>query len=234
MTPPDKTVQPPPHPQQPRIDANIDQDNPLLKARVAEFIESAGGEAAGTPKEKVEIQPNADFNMPNPYDTMLTEALVDTQKVDVTDEEKALFVKALLNDVPFRLVIPLMNGQFNISLRSRTAHEQRCIFDVLDKDTTDGLIKKDDVAYYISLSHKYCMALMVERINGQLFSEASIGPEATVAQAQEILHAAIKPKITPLQGIKLTAIQNAMRIFESKCAKLGTEAANQDFWKPRG
>ena len=228
------TVPPQPvKPAEPRIDAAIDQDNPILKAKVAEFIEAAGGEAAGTKKEKVEIPASTEFNMPNPYDTMLTEALVDTQKVDVTDEEKSLFVKALLNDVPFRLTISLMGGEFKVSLRSRTAHEQRCIYDVLDKDITDGVIRKDDLPYYVMCSHKYCRAIMVERINGQVFSEAKIGPEATVADAQKILHEAIKPKITPLQGIRLTAIQNAMRIFETKCAKLGTEAANQDFWKPR-
>lgn len=220
--------------EEPRIEAKIDQNSPALAAKVSAFIDAAGGVAADTKKEKVEIQPNTDFNMPNPYDTMLTEALVDTQKVEVSEEEKSLFVKALLNDEPLRLTIPLMDGAIKIDLRSRTAHEQRCIIDVLDKDTTDGIIKKEDIAYYIMRSHQYCMALMVERINGKLFSETKIAHDATVADAQKLLHEAIKPKIVPLQGIKLTAIQNALRIFETKCAKLGTEAANQDFWKPRG
>ena len=234
MTTNPATVPVPPIAATPKIDAAIDQDNPLLKAKVAAFVEAAGGEAAGTQKPKIEIQPNADFDGPSPNDTMLTEALVDTQKIDVTDEEKALFVKAILNDQPIKLTVVLMDGNFKVQLRSRTFHEQRRILDVLTADITDGTIPKDDLAYYVTRMHQYAMAIMIERVNGEVFSEISIPSESTVASAQKILHDAIAPKIEKLNSIKWTALQNALRIFEAKCAKLGTEAANQDFWKPRG
>ena len=226
------------------IEAKFNQDDPALKAKVAEFIESAGGTAVA-PKDKVEVKPNGDFVAPNPYDSVLTEALVETKAVDVTEEEKMLFVKALLNDVPITLSIKLFSDQFVVQLRSRSFHEQRRIFDVLYRDERDGQFTLPaselepskpslDVAAYVTRQQQYCIALMVQRINGAVFSDLQIPVNDKLEDTQAALHKMVAEKVEPITGIRWTAIMNALRIFEVKCAKLGTEAANQDFWKPRG
>jgi hypothetical protein len=172
--------------------------------------------------------------MPNPNDTMLTEALINTDKIEVSDMEKSLFIKSLLNDEPVKFQVSLFDGKLNVELRSRSLHEQRRIFDVLAKDQKDGIVNPEDLAYFVTRMQQYCMAIMVERVNGKLFSEVSISPDKNIEETQKILHAAVKGNIEALTGIRWTAITNAMRIFEAKCAKMGTEAANQDFWTPRG
>jgi len=224
------------------IDAKFDQNDAKLRASVAEFVESTGG-AAAAPKERIEVKPDESVGMPSPYDIMLTEALVDTQKVDVSDEEKALFVKAVLNDEPIRLTIKLLNDQFSVRLRSRSSHEQRRIFDVLNDDTkkgmfavhnNEGVVVATDMAYNVTRMQQYCTALMVERVNDVIFSELKLDPKDTIEQSRDKLHAVVDEKIEGMHSLRWTAISNAMRIFEVKCAKLGTEAANQDFWKPRG
>jgi len=225
----------------PDIKAKIEQDNPALRARVQEFVTAAGGVAAEV-KPKTEIPPNTDFDIPNPNDTMLTEALIDTRQVDVTDVEKQLFVKALLNDTPIRLTIALLGGQFKVDIRSRSLHEQQRIFDVLNKDQSDGYIPNlqengkeiNDLALQVNMMNKYCMVLMIERVNGVLFSDLALDSKSTLAADREAMHKAIEDgPVRSVQGIRWTNLLNAMRIFETKCAKLSTEANNEDFWKPR-
>jgi hypothetical protein len=217
-------------PPTPAITAAFDPQNPKLQQDVADFIEASGG--AGLSKDTVEVKPNTDFAIPNPQDVILTEALVSTDKVEVTDEEKSMFVKSLLNDTPILLTVSLMGGQMNVTLRSRTVHEQRRIFDVIEMDKLKGTISKDDLAYTVTRLQQYCMVLIVRRVNGNVFSEAEIPDGATVEEARQILHKAVD-SIQAKNSLRWTTLLNAMRIFEAKCAKLNTEAANSDFWTPR-
>jgi hypothetical protein len=216
----------------PTVTAKFNQDDPILRQKVEAFVQDAGGRPAD--KTPVEVKPNDDFNLPNPNDTMLTEALINTEQQDVTDTEKAVFVKALLNDEPVRFSVSLYDGKFVVDLRSRSLHEQRRIFDVLEKDHKDKLVDVNDMAYFVTRLQQYCMAIMVERVNGKSFSEISIPSSMTLDDTQALLHKAVAAHVEGVQGIRWTSLNNALRIFEAKCAKMNTEAANQDFWKPRG
>lgn len=227
------TPQTPPVEQPPKkavIEAKFNPNDPKLVAATQQFIDETNANTLG--KQQVEVQPNRDLDTPNPNDTMLTEALIDTSKVDVNETERALFVKSLLNDQPFTLTIELYNGQLQVEIRSRTVHEQRRIFDVLNLDRKDKVYDPEDMAYTITRLQQSCLVLMVRRINGQLFSEAAIPDTASVEEARKVLHPALE-KLSSMNQIRWTGLLNAMRVFESKCAKLCTEAANPDFWKPR-
>lgn len=221
------------------VEARVDQNNPELQAQVHEFIQSAGGNIEA--KAKVEIPPNDDFNMPNPNDVMLTEALVATEKLDISDLEKQKFVKALLNNEPVKFSVTLFGGQLKVELRSRSLYEQQRIFDVLNKDRNDGTIPLvpengkmiPDLASEVTRMHKYCMAIMIQRVNGDLFSELELPDTDSVEEAQKKLHLALEGPVKHIQGVRWTGLMNAMRIFETKCAKMSTEANNEDFWKPR-
>jgi hypothetical protein len=226
-------------PPPPDIQATIPQNDPALQQKVSDFIAAAGGEVS--PKPKIQVPPNTDFDIPNPNDAMLTEALVSTEKITVTDIEKSLFVKALLNDEPVRFQVELLGGKLKVEMRSRTLHEQRRIFDVLNKDQSDGTIPPvqidgkaaPDLAYQITRLNQYCMAFMIERVNGELFSDLKLTKDCSVDDAQTKLHALVNEKIEGINGIRWSALLNAMRIFETKCAKMSTEANSEDFWKPR-
>jgi len=75
---------------------------------------------------------------------------------------------------------------------------------------------------------------MIERVNGVLFSDLALDSKSTLAADREAMHKAIEDgPVRSVQGIRWTNLLNAMRIFETKCAKLSTEANNEDFWKPR-
>lgn len=218
-------------PNQPE-EVKIHQDDPLLQQKVASFIQAAGGVVSD--KEKVEIPVNKDFDIPNPDDAILTAALIDPKTVTVNDSEKAVFIKSLLNDEPVRLKIEIYDGQIRVDLRSRTIHEQRRIFDVLFLDEKAGIVHPANTALFVTRMQQYCMLLMIERFNDQVFSDLQIGIEIDDVTAQAKFHEALKKtKLAEMNGPKWTAMLNAMRIFEAKCATLSTECANADFWKPR-
>jgi hypothetical protein len=235
---------PPPVPQakapEERIPAKFDQNDPRLQAAIADFVQTSGG-AGVADKERREVPTDPGLAVPNPYDVMTTEALIAPEQFEITDREKALYIKAMLNDVPVRFDVVLCAGQLTAQLRSRTMQEQRRTFDVIEMDKADGTITRTknndgsytyDTAYLITRIQQYNLVLMLERVNGVLFSECSIPATATADEAHAIFHKAVE-KVAGMSQIRWTALLNCLRVFDAKCAKMGTEAANSDFWKPR-
>lgn len=212
---------------------NTEQVTPEeVKAYMAEM--AAREENRTTDAEtKIEIKPEGDVMHEAPGDVLLTEALVDLKDVPVTLEEQTLFLKAVLNDAPVRLTESLFNGALKVDMRSRYAHEQQRIFDALRQDITDKIIEPTDTNLYVTRMQSYCAVLVVERINGQLFSNLVLDKTGTPAEDIKKLREAVDEKIKHLSSVRWTALLNAIRIFETKCAKLSSEAANETFWKPR-
>lgn len=217
-------------------------------ALVREFIEQKTGTAAApiTPtgdggevevpveSPKINLPPNQEFDGGDANQQFISEALAPVDRVSISDNEKELFLKAVLNDKPVRFPVSLYHGKMTIEVRSRSSHEQKRVFDILKQDQKDGLYDPADVAMMITRMHYYLGALMVERINGVVFSEMSLTPGTTLDQDVKVMRAVVEKLFEPIGSIRWTSILNALRIFEHKCAKMNSEAANEVFWSPQG
>jgi hypothetical protein len=210
-----------------------------VDAKVKQFLDEEQKKldqvATGTPEvPRTEIRANSDFEQVAPFDQVVTEALVETKNYPITEEDKVKYFKAMLADQAVELPIHLFNKQFTVELRSRYSFEQARVWDILELDRSQGRIAKDDINRLATYMQYYCAALMVQRINGALFSDIVLKPGKSLEEDAEVLRKFVDEKLVTLSGIRWTNILNAMRIFETKCARMATEAVNEDFWKPQG
>ena len=226
----------------------IDQTDPETAAQVAAFINEARAASGQTdPNQPAPGQLQMDPNSPavdirppddplfqqSQHDAVLSEALVNTEQVAISTVEKSIFLKALLNDEPARLPVDLFGGQLKVELRTRTNFEQQRIFDIIDQDVASGVIAKTNFALQITRFQQYCMAIMTERVNGKLFSEIELKKGGTLDIDAKTMRDFVDKSVNGMDSIRWTALLNAMRIFETKIAKMSGEASNEDFWKPR-
>ncbi len=214
----------------------------MVKA-VQSFIQNKTAEVQGTQEhvpdqepieqKPIEVPPSDDFAI-SPQEAAMSDALANDPSVTVTDYDKEVFLKAVLNDEPVRLKVVLYGGKFTLDLRSRTTHEQRRIFDVLEMDRKDGIIPPDNIALMVTRMQQYFAVLMIERVNGLLFSDLTIEPGQKLEDDAFRLRDTVTRLMEKMVGVRWNSMLSALRYFESKCARLNTEALNEGFWKPQG
>lgn len=194
----------------------------------------AAQEQSETQSPKVSLPPNQEFDNGDPVGNYITEALTSLDKTEITGTDRELFLKAVLTDTPIRMTVSLYNGKFALEARSRSTFEQKRVFDVLKLDQKEKLIEDGDLAAIATRMHYYLAALMVERINGVLVSELTLAPGKPLEEDAAKLRAAADKLFETMTSLRWTSILNALRIFEHKCARMNSEAANGDFWNPQG
>ena len=221
--------------QSPHTKVQVHESDPAVIAGVQEFLAAhQGSESAEEEKKRTVVQPDDELLAETPTQAFLKEAFVPVENIEVTEEEMRIYLKTLMTDEPTRFTVSLFNRQLKCEMRTRTTHEQRRVFDVLNYQVKQSQLESPEVnyAFYMTLLQQYFALLMVERINGNVFSELTLPSDYGVEQCCKALcetHA----KLFPMNNIRWAAILNAMRIFEAKCAKMSENAANEDFWKPR-
>lgn len=212
----------------------LDQNDPVIQAKVAEFIRSTGVDAAAPGAgAKPEIPPSGHFDQ-NPLNVEMTEALIEQKDVTIDLHDKEVFLKSLLADEPVRLTISIFNGQFKVALRSRSVFEQERMWEILYHLQRTGLLDKDNVALGIQRFQEFSVALMVEKINDKTFSDLRFDGKQSVEEDAKRVMSLCEQSVFNMQQVRWTALMNAIRIFEAKVAKMSTEANNGDFWQPRG
>ena len=194
--------------------------------------ESIKEEQAEKPeKEKIKVPVDPPYAPDvDSVDTVMREALVNTDGVVVTDSDKRDYIKAVLNDVPVTLGVSLCGGAMTTTIRSRTSWEQTCIYAAIQKDQEEEIVK--DLASVVMQLQKYGCALMLKTVNGTAFSESSITEDMSVSDAVVKLRKLRQDKIENLSVPKWSLLLNALRIFEGKLAEMGTQCLNDDFWEP--
>jgi hypothetical protein len=229
----------------PTENLKVSPQDPETAKAVNEFLQQKSAESGGIPmpegtqspieEKPTEVAPNPEFEAVSPQDAVISDALATNQDIPISDIEREVFIKCVLNDSPVRLTVELYGGKLKIELRSRTTFEQKRVFDVLDLDRKENIVTPDNVAEMVSRMQYYMAALMVERINGELFSELKLEPGTGQASDHaKLLRAQVSNTIEKMTGVRWNSILNALRMFENKCAKMNTEALNEGFWKPRG
>jgi hypothetical protein len=150
-------------------------------------------------------------------------------KVEVDEQDKAMYLKSLFNDVPLELNIKLEMG-ISFVIRATTNYDLDIIFKVLDQYSEENKIPGP--AQYASLVQKCAAALQVIKFGDQLLNPPRFYPgkdDATTAAAE------LKNRIENVLGNwawpKWNAALTALRIFEAKLALCNENARQANFWQ---
>jgi hypothetical protein len=206
----------------------LDDNKPLEDGSV-----NSGNETQDKPKEKIEVPKDKTFEEnPGSVDQIMREVMVGSDDVEITDTDKRDYIKAVLNDMPVKLDISLCAGQVTTKIRSRTSWEQTCMYAALQKDQDEAIVK--DLASVVIQLQKYGACLMIESLNDKSFSKEKIAEDEAIPEAVEKLRKLRQEKIEHLSSPKWNLLLNALRVFEAKLSKMGTQCLNENFWEPVG
>lgn len=161
----------------------------------------------------------------------MREALADMGDIAPTEQEKTMYLKGMLNDEPIQLSVMLCGGQVEVKIRSRSAWEQTCLHAAISRDFEEKLISTDMPSILLQMQ-RYGAALMLVGIGGNQFQSVQLSPEEDLEECVEALRVARKRLIDPMSMPRWTMALNALRVFESKMARMGTECLNENFWTP--
>jgi hypothetical protein len=199
-----------------------------------EKFDNEGDEEDVPEKKDVKVPRSKTFDEnPASVDSIMREALTDNvDLIEITEKDKTAYLKAVLNDQPVILDIQLCNKQFSISIRSRTAWEQTCLYAAVKRDQDSGIV--EDLASVIIQLQKYGCALMLKNINEDPFSDLKLDIDEGLEKCVESLKKYKDEKVEALSMPKWGLLLNALRVFESKLSRMGTECLNENFWEPAG
>lgn len=204
------------------FDANLESDEAVEEEEVVTEGES-----------KVEVSVDKTFDEKlSSVDSIMREVLVNSDTVDITDSDKRNYIKAVLNDVPVELELALCGGSIKTKFRSRTSWEQTCMYAALKKDQDDGIV--EDLASVVIQLQKYGCCIMLQSVGDKVFSKEGISEDTSIEDAIAKLRQLRMEKVEVLSVPKWSILLNALRLFEAKLARMGTECVNEDFWEPVG
>lgn len=155
--------------------------------------------------------------------------------VTVTEHEKTLFFKALLNDTEFKLEIVFeLPEQFSIGARGLTAFEQKTIAAALKLDADEKQI--DGPAGFASFMQQYCLMYQVIDVNSKPFPRIEVDKHQslTFSEHVKLLREQMRAVIDKMPSFKLITIIKALIIFEIKQKLMHDGLVNRNFWKPQG
>jgi hypothetical protein len=152
--------------------------------------------------------------------------------IEVTEQDKQDYLRAVLNDEPVVFKISLCGESVKVKLRARTAWEQSLVYEAVFQDQEMKIV--NEFRQGVIQLQKYSAVLMVQEINGRLFSNEKFEKKGGDDWQKDVdrLRELVTEKIDAMDGAKLTLILNALRIFEFKLARIGTQCLSGNFWNP--
>ena len=183
-----------------------------------------------TPRTEVPLDPVLGTAAPN--EARFVAWLMQTSDIGdikVEQHEKAIFLKAALNDeqVELDITLPLGDDALTITCRTLNTAEMSLMFAALNQDEKDGKFR--DPAQYVSAMQAYAISMQITAINSRRVDHFT----TTSGDIEALRH----------HTVNLTGRTNhmrwhylllALRIFTIK-TKLCTDAAlNRDFWQTAG
>jgi hypothetical protein len=123
-------------------------------------------------------------------------------------------------------------GKLSVDIRSRTAWEQTCLYAAVKEDQESGIVT--DLASVIIQLQKYGCALMTKGVNNTPFSTLELNIEDGLEDCITKLREQKDKTVEVLSIPKWSLMLNALRVYETKLSKLGTECLNENFWEPVG
>jgi hypothetical protein len=207
------------------LDLDTEQVQPLLKTQVKEEAEQ---KKADTPLRE-ELEPDADTLANRAVWSM---ELPGTVKVEASDMDRNLFLKAALNDTPVKLEVILPSlPDTPIVCRTLSDKETSVIFTALDADMLEKTVNSD--GSFRSQLQAYSTYLQVLTFDGKAYKyHTSIDSTASVSDSAAALrkhHANVQENLhAPQYSLALAAL----RVFTVKVKLCTDNLLNANFWKP--
>ena len=153
-------------------------------------------------------------------------------KVEISDEDKALYLKALLHDNPLRLNIKLEMG-ISFEIKSLTNFDLEIVhltlMDYVDNKRVIG------PAQYASAVQQCAAAIQICKIQDTITEPPSFVPgEIEAAAAVAILKERVEKVIGKWAWPKWQAAVTAVRLFEYKLTLCNANARDSNFWQTAG
>ena len=212
------------------ISVQLDEET---RAATSGLFDTPGGAANAEETTRVQIPMDPTFDPENPSQLralLWTMELPSLGKIEVSDTEKVLYLKSLLNDDPVVFEVSIEHLGFQVEMASRTNFEQEAIFQVIK----DAIEKKEviEAGAYITLMQHLCGATMIRKINGKEFGKP-ITPEENESYLDfgKRLRTRAEVLLNNFNLVKWNTLLMALRIFEAKLKLCADNANNATFWK---
>jgi hypothetical protein len=188
------------------------------------------GIAVDKPVKPVEIPPDI-VEDKNNQEAVMQEAFPKDVEIGITDEDKTLYMKAVLTGNPVILRIKLFGEAVTMEFRSRTSYEHERILAIAREDVKDKLIEDGDLAAVLTKIQQYAILIQLKSFNGTSLWEHELKPGNDLAKDKMDMRLAFVKNIAPMQQTRYLALWQGIQDFERKCNKLSRNAINTDFWK---
>lgn len=153
-------------------------------------------------------------------------------KVEVEEQEKALYLKSLLNDTILELPIKLDIG-VTIVFRVLTNYDFEVVFHALQKDSAAGKITGP--AQYASRVQQCAVAMQLVKFGDKHLEYVKFQePLPQVNKAADILRKYVQEDMANWPWPKWQAAVTGLRVFETKLAICNENIRNGGFWQPVG
>lgn len=164
--------------------------------------------------------------------TRMYMAPVKDSEVPITDDDQALYLKAMLNDVPLELTQSLANGQVVVTCRALSVYEQDLILEAAVQAT--GGPNEGVLSLVPSVAQQLRVTMQVTRVNGVSQNAVYMDPKRGKAhdeQIEELINVS-DARTGRMPASKFGFLVRALNVFEHKVAKMHSLAYNKTFWKP--
>jgi hypothetical protein len=152
-------------------------------------------------------------------------------EIEVTGEEKKLYLKSLLNDTPLELDIEMPGAGIFIKLQTKTAEALDIIFMALAKDIEDKLIM--DPSSQMTRLQQYSLCIMLLKVDQSPFETFTY--ERTTEDIYKVVDRLRKHRVKlfgAMQASRINMLTYAASVFEAKVAACDQNVHNKDFYDP--
>lgn len=159
-------------------------------------------------------------------------ATLGIHEVEVTPADQRMYLKAMLNDVPVTLDIPVMGGQVTVTCRALSVFETEKVVTMAIKYFQDN----PEVPSMLMADHIQQMRVLLQvlSINKVPFDGHKPLMENTTDEDMQMEDFRNKSwhTIRNMNITKYNMLVQALNVFETKLARMNSASLNGDFWHP--
>lgn len=157
----------------------------------------------------------------------------DFENIEVSDMEKRLYFKAVMNDTPVELPIKLVIAGTEVEILCRTpdVDEQNLVLQTINDLTEKDRIKSP--AEFYSWFQELSITTQVLKFNETAMAvspDKILEADDPVGQLLQARHKVFKN----MNSVRMDALVKAIRIFTFKIKICNDRLLDEDFWKPAG
>lgn len=158
-------------------------------------------------------------------------AVLEDHQIPITDDDQALFMKAMLNDTAVHLTQSLMGDRLQVECRALSVYENDLMLDTALKmsGSKPGAVSPT----LIGCAQQIRVAMQIVRVNGKEVGYIEMFPDReNRAEQIKTLIKLTDARMQQLNTGKYGMFIRALNVFEHKLAKLNSLAYTGNFWNP--